>query len=154
MNSWICGYVHSDLVKFVGITACLIYVVPPLTKGNWTIGFSAVPWPSVYYSLIISFRSKQMKGLESISSVAFAFVICCCQLKLWNLKCCHCQWSKAFVRLKNQNKPIQEIAKILGAAESNIYTDKLRNTRKNMKTTVVNDRRILSLVKKIASTEK
>lgn len=40
------------------------------------IGCSAVPWPSVCYSLIISLANKQTKGLGLILSVPFAFRIC------------------------------------------------------------------------------
>ena len=65
---------------------------------------------------------------------------------------------QAIIRLKNQNKPIREIAKILGVAKSTVWNilkkkehQELRNTKRPgrpWKTTVVADRRILSLVKK------
>ena len=66
---------------------------------------------------------------------------------------------QAIIRLKNQNKPIREMAKTLGVAKSTVWnilkkkerTGELSNTRRPRrprKTTVVNDRRILSLVTK------
>ena len=66
---------------------------------------------------------------------------------------------KAIIRLKNQNKPIREIAKTLGVAKSTVWyilkkkerTGELSNTKRPgrpRKTSVVDDRRILSLVKK------
>ena len=66
---------------------------------------------------------------------------------------------QAIIRLKNQNKPIREIAKTLGVAKSTVWnilkkkecTSELSNTKRPgrpRKTTVVDDRRILSLVKK------
>ena len=62
-------------------------------------------------------------------------------------------------RLKNQNKPIREIAKILAVAKSTIcyilkekeHTGELRNIKspgRPQKTTVVDNRIIISLVKK------
>ncbi|XP_062336715.1 intraflagellar transport protein 57 homolog [Osmerus eperlanus] len=66
---------------------------------------------------------------------------------------------QAIVGLKNQNKPIREIAKTLGVAKSTVgyilkkieRTGELSNTKRPgrpRKTTVVDDRRIISLVKK------
>ena len=47
---------------------------------------------------------EQIKGLEFISSVPFAFGICCCQLSIWDPKSVSVK--QAIIRLKNQNKPI------------------------------------------------
>lgn len=69
------------------------------------------------------------------------------------------QVKEAIIRLKKQNKSIREIAKTLGAAKSTIWyifkkkecTGKLSNIKRPgrpRKTTKVDDRRILSLVKK------
>ena len=67
---------------------------------------------------------------------------------------------QAIIRLKNQNKPIREIrAKTLGVAKSTVWyilkkrehTGELSNTKRPgrpQKTSVVDDRRILSLIKK------
>ncbi len=65
---------------------------------------------------------------------------------------------QAIIRLKKQNKPIREIAKTLGVAKTTVWnilkkkecTGELSNTKRPgrpQKTTVVDDRRILSLVK-------
>ena len=67
---------------------------------------------------------------------------------------------QAIIRLKNQNKPIREIrAKTLGVAKSTVWyilkkrerTGELSNTKRPgrpQKTSVVDDRPILSLIKK------
>ena len=66
---------------------------------------------------------------------------------------------QAIIRMKNQNKPIREIAKTFGVAKSTVWnilkkkerTGELSNTKipgRPRKTTVVDDRIILSLVKK------
>ena len=65
---------------------------------------------------------------------------------------------QAIIRLKKQNKPIREIAKTLGVAKSTVWnilekkerTGELSKTKRPgrpRKTTVVDDRRILSMVK-------
>ncbi len=63
--------------------------------------------------------NEQIKGPEFISSVLFAFGICCCQLSRWDPKSCHYQWSKPSLGWKKQNKPIREIAKTLGRGQNN-----------------------------------
>ena len=63
---------------------------------------------------------------------------------------------QAIIRLKNQNKPIREIAKTLGVAKSTVWNILKKkecsvNTKRPgrpQKTTVVDDRIIISLVKK------
>ncbi len=103
--------------------------------------------------------NEQIKGPEFISSVLFAFGICCCQLSRWDPKSCHYQWSKPSLGWKKQNKPIREIAKTLGVTKTTVWnilkkkerTGELSNTKRPgrpRKTTVVDDRIILSLVKK------
>ncbi len=64
--------------------------------------------------------NEQIKGPEFISSVLFAFGICCCQLSRWDPKSCHYQ-KQAIIRLKKQNKPIREIAKTLGVAKTTVW---------------------------------
>ncbi len=54
----------------------------PLSQGtisNWTIDSKAVSWTDVGYSFVISTSIKQVKGLELILSVPFAFGSCCCE---------------------------------------------------------------------------
>ena len=94
-----------------------------------------------------------------------------------NFKCAICIWNlllsslnmrskklslsvkQAIIRLKNQNKPIREIAKTLGVAKSTIWnilkkkelTGELSNTKRPerpRKTSVMDDRIIISQVKK------
>ena len=66
---------------------------------------------------------------------------------------------QAFIGLKNQNKPVREIAETLSVAQSTVWnilkkkecTSELSNTKRPgrpWKTTMVDDKRILSLVKK------
>ncbi len=106
---------------------------------------------------------SQLQWADKSSRVHFkcaiAFGICCCQLSRWDPKSCHYQWSKPSLGWKKQNKPIREIAKTLGVAKTTVWnilkkkerTGELSNTKRPgrpRKTTVVDDRRILSLVKK------
>uniref|UniRef100_A0A8C6NVL2 Transposase Tc1-like domain-containing protein n=1 Tax=Nothobranchius furzeri TaxID=105023 RepID=A0A8C6NVL2_NOTFU len=83
--------------------------------------------------------NEQIKGPEFISSVLSV--------------------KQAIIRLKKQKKPIREIAKTLGVAKTRVWnilkkkerTGELSNTKRPgrpQKTTVVDDQRILSLVKK------
>ena len=92
-----------------------------------------------------------------------------------NFKCAICIWNllpsplnmrskelslsvkQTIIRLTNQNKPIREIVKTLGVAKSTVWNipkkkeRKLSNTKRPgrpRKTTVVDDRRIISLVRK------
>ncbi len=82
--------------------------------------------------------NEQIKGPEFISSVLFAFGICCCQLSRWDPKSCHYQWSKPSLGWKKQNKPIREIAKTLGVAKTTVWnilkkkerTGELSNTKR------------------------
>ena len=91
-----------------------------------------------------------------------------CAICIWNLllstlnmrsKELSLSVKQAIIRLKNQNKPIREIAKTLDVAKSTVWnilkkeecTGELSNTKRSgrpRKTTVVHDRRIISLVKK------
>ena len=91
-----------------------------------------------------------------------------CAISIWNLllsilnmrsKELSLSVKQAIIRLKNQNKPLREIAKTLGVAKSTVWnilkkkerTGEISNTKipgRPRKTTVVDDRRILSLVKK------
>ena len=48
---------RSGTINAVGVGITTLYTWSPLFKSNWTIGCSAVPWPGVYYSLVISFTS-------------------------------------------------------------------------------------------------
>ena len=98
-------------------------------------------------------NKEQINGLR----VHFKCAIC-----IWNLllsKELSPSVKQAIIRLKNQNKPIREIGKTLGVAKSTVWnilkkkerTGELSNTKRPgrpRKTTVVDDRRILSLVKK------
>ncbi len=101
--------------------------------------------------------NEQIKGPEFISSVLFAFGICCCQQM--RSKELSLSVKQAIIRLKKQNKPIREIAKTLGVAKTTVWnilkkkehTGELSNTKRPgrpRKTTVLDVRRILSLVKK------
>ncbi len=103
--------------------------------------------------------NEQIKGPEFISSVLFAFGICCLSTVKMRSKELSLSVKQAIIRLKKQNKPIREIAKTLGVAKTTVWnilkkkerTGELSNTKRPgrpRKTTVVDDRIILSLVKK------
>ncbi len=105
---------------------------------------------------------SQLQWADKRSRVHFKCAIC-----IWNLllstvkmrsKSCHYQWSKPSLGWKTK-QPIREIAKTLGVAKTTVWnilkkkerTGELSNTKRPgrpRKTTVVDDRRILSLVKK------
>ncbi len=54
----------------------------PLFQGtisNWTTELKAVLWKRMGYSFIFSTSTKQVKVLELILSVSFAFESCCCE---------------------------------------------------------------------------
>ena len=103
---------------------------------------------------------SNLQGTDKRSRVHFK-----CAIYIWNLllstlnmrsKELSLSVKQAIIRLKNQNKPIREIAKTLGVAKSTVWNilkkkGELSNTkrpRRPQKTTVVDDRIILSLVKK------
>ncbi len=106
---------------------------------------------------------SQLQWADKRSRVHFKWAIC-----IWNLllptvkmraKELALSVKQAIIRLKKLNKPIREIAKTLGVAKTTVWnilkkkerTGELSNTKRPgrpQKTTVVDDRRILSLVKK------
>lgn len=106
---------------------------------------------------------SHLQGADKRSRVHFKCAICIWNLLLSTLNMRSKELSlsvkQAIIRLKNLNKPIREIAKTLGVAKSTVWnilkkkerTGELSNTKRPgrpRKTTVVDDRRILSLVKK------
>ena len=106
---------------------------------------------------------SNLQGADKRSRVNFKCAICIWNLLLSTLNMRSKELSlsvkQAIIRLKNLNKPIREIAKTLGVAKSTVWnilkkkerTGELSNTKRPgrpRKTTVVDDRRIISLVKK------
>lgn len=106
---------------------------------------------------------SHLQGADKRFRVHFKCAICIWKLLLSTLNMRSKELSlsvkQAIIRLKKQNKPIREIAKTLGVAKSTVWnilkkkerTGELSNTKRPgrpRKTTVVDDRRILSLVKK------
>ncbi len=106
---------------------------------------------------------SQLQWADKRSRVNFKCAICIWNLLLSTVKMRSKELSlsvkQAIIRLKKQNKPIREIAKTLGVAKTTVWnilkkkerTGELSNTKRPgrpRKTTVVDDRRILSLVKK------
>ena len=106
---------------------------------------------------------SHLQGADKRSRVHFKCAICIWNLLLSTLNMRSKELSlsvkQAIIRLKKQNKPIREIAKTLGVAKSTVWnilkkkepTGELSNTKRPgrpQKTTVVDDQRILSLVKK------
>ncbi len=109
------------------------------------------------YSFDMSTSIKQVKGLELILRVPFAFGSCCCEPH-HAVKELSIQVKQTIVRLQKQNKSIREIAGTLGVAKSQFgtfwekeITGELSNIKRHgcpRRTTVVDDRRILSMVNK------
>ncbi len=106
---------------------------------------------------------SQLQWTDKRSRVHFKCAICIWNLLLSTVKMRSKELSlsvkQAIIRLKKQNKPIREIAKTLGMAKTTVWnilkkkerTGELSNTKRPgrpRKTTVVDDQRILSLVKK------
>ncbi len=106
---------------------------------------------------------SQLQWADKRSRVHFKCAICIWNLLLSTVKMRSKELSlsvkQAIIRLKKQNKPIREIAKTLGVAKTTVWnilkkkerTGELSNTKRPgrpRKTTVVDDRRIHSLVKK------
>ncbi len=106
---------------------------------------------------------SQLQWADKRSRVHFKCAICIWNLLLSTVKMRSKELSlsvkQAIIRLKKQNKPIREIAKTLGVAKTTVWnilkkkerTGELSNTKRPgrpRKTTVVDDRIILSLVKK------
>ncbi len=106
---------------------------------------------------------SQLQWADKRSRVHFKCAICIWNLLLSTVKMRSKERSlsvkQAIIRLKKQNKPIREIAKTLGVVKTTVWnilkkkerTSELSNTKRPgrpRKTTVVDDWRILSLVKK------
>ncbi len=106
---------------------------------------------------------SQLQWADKRSRVHFKCAICIWNLLLSTVKMRSKELSlsvkQAIIRLKKQNKPIRDRAKTLGVAKTTVWnilkkkerTGELSNTKRPgrpRKTTVVDDRRILSLVKK------
>ncbi len=106
---------------------------------------------------------SQLQWADKRSRVHFKCAICIWNLLLSTIKMRSKELSlsvkQAIIRLKKQNKPIREIAKTLGVAKTTVWnilkkkecTGELSNTKRPgrpRKKTMVDDRRILSLVKK------
>lgn len=113
--------------------------------------FSDLIWvkPGVFHSLIISRTNKQIKGPDLISSVVFAFGLCCCELAVWSPKSSHCQWTGH--RLNDHNAH-EWRTKTLAVAKNTIFKKKKnvlwgsRTTRaqKPQKTSVIDARKTQS----------
>ncbi len=133
----------------------------PLVKGpkvmdNWLLSCSMAR--CVLFPHYPNYN-EQIKGPEFISSVAYLHlesVAVNCQDEIQRAVTIS---EAAIIRLKKQNKPIREIAKNIRRGQTNCWnilkkkerTGELSNTKRPgrpRKTTVVDDRRILSLVKK------
>lgn len=125
-------HLHLNWTSALGITALFICGLP-LFMGPKV----AVSRPGVCYSLVISLTSKQMKGLELISSGTFAFEISESEELSLLVK-------QAIVRLQNKTNPSRECGQING---SNGLVSAI-TTKSPSDTNMMNNQRILSLVKK------
>ena len=133
----------------------------PLFKGPKVMGQLAAQRFHGQVCVIPSL--SHLQGADKRSRVHFKCAICIWNLLLSTLhtrsKELSLSMKQAIIRLKNLNKPIREIAKTLVVAKSTVWnilkkkerTGELSNTKRPgrpRKTTVVDDRRILSLAKK------
>ena len=133
----------------------------PLFKGPKVMGQLAA---QLFHGQVCVIPSLyHLQGADKRSRVHFKCAICIWNLLLSTLNMRSKELSlsvkQTIIRLKNQNKLIREIAKTLGVAKSTVWnilkkkerTGELSNTKRPgrpWKTTVVADRRIISLVKK------
>ncbi len=138
----------------------------PLVKGPKVMGQLA---SQLFHGQVCVIPSlSQLQWADKRSRVHFKCAICIWNLLLSTVKMRSKELSlsvkQAIIRLKKQNKPIREIAKTLGVAKTTVWnilkkkerTGELSNTKRPgrpWKTTVVDDRRILSLVKKSSRVE-
>ncbi len=77
----------------------------PLFQGtisNCTIDSKAVSWTGMGYSFIISTSIKQVKGLELILSVPFAFGSCCCEPTSCGQRISPYKWNRQLLGLKSR----------------------------------------------------
>ncbi len=160
LSALIWGYLHPNQVNgcrnYNSLHMCL-----PLVKGPKVMGQLA---SQLFHGQVCVIPSlSQLQWADKRSRVNFKCAICIWNLLLSTVKMRSKELSlsvkQAIIRLKKQNKPIREIAKTLGVAKTTVWnilkkkecTGELSNTKRPgrpRKTTVVDDRRILSLVKK------
>ncbi len=105
------------------------------------------------YSFVMSTSIKQVKGLELILSVPFRN--CCSEPTACGQRINPCKWNRWLLG----NKSIREITGTLGVAKSTVWyilkkrqstSAELRNIKRTgrlQRTTVVDDQKILSMVK-------
>ena len=136
-----------------------MYLCLPLFKGPKVMGQLAA---QLFHGQVCVIPSlSHLQGADTRSRVHFKCAICIWNLLLSTLNMRSKELSlsvkQAIIRLKKQNKPIREIAKTLGVAKSTVWnnfkkkehTSELSNTKRPQKTTVVDDQRIISLVKEV-----
>uniref|UniRef100_A0A8C5LNK9 Transposase n=1 Tax=Leptobrachium leishanense TaxID=445787 RepID=A0A8C5LNK9_9ANUR len=123
----------------------------PLVKGPKVMGQLA---SQLFHGQVCDIPSlPQLQCADKRPRVIFKCAICIWNLLLSILKMRFKELSlsvkQAIIRLKKQNKPIREIARTLGVAKTTVWNILKKNEPgRPQKTTVVDDRRILSLVKK------
>lgn len=83
-----------------------LYMCLPLFKGPKVMGQLAAQLFHGQVCVIpsLSHYKEQIKGPQFISSLLFAFGICCCQLSIWDPKSCHYQWSKPSLGWKTHQR--------------------------------------------------
>ena len=136
------------------------YMCFPPFKGPTVMGQLTAQLFHGQVCVIPSF--SHLQGADKRSRVHFNCAICIWNLLLSTLnmrsKELSLSMKRAIIRLKNQNKPIREIANTLGVAKSTVWnilkkkerTGELSNTKRPgrpWKTTVVDDRIIISVKK-------
>ncbi len=157
LSALIWGYLSGELCRnYNSLHMCL-----PLVKGPKGMGQLA---SQLFHGQVCVIPSlSQLQWADKRSRVHFKCAICIWNLLLSTVKMRSKELSlsvkQAIIRLKKQNKPIREIAKTLGVAKTTVWnilkkkerTGELSNTKRPgrpRKTTVMDDWRILSLVKK------
>ena len=150
LSASICGYSYPNWREGLGITALCspIFSRDQKLLDNW-LKSCFMDWSGLFF--VISSSIKQVKGLELIPGVTFAFGSCCCEPTTCSRRSTQCMRNMpskaAFIS-------VWEIARTLGVAKSTVWYI-LRKTTMNKKrpghprkTTVVDDHMILSILNK------
>ncbi len=97
----------SQLEERLRNNSSLIFTSPLFqgTISNWTVDPKAISWADVGYSFVISASIKQVKGLELILCVPFAFGSCCCEPTSCGQRSSPCRWNRQLLGFKNKTNP-------------------------------------------------
>ncbi len=105
--------------------------LPPFqgTISNWTICSKAFSWTGVGYYFVISTSIKQVKSLELILSVSFAFGSCCCEPTSCGQRISPYRWNRQLLGFKNKTNPSESRNIRSGQINSLVHSKKKKKKR-------------------------